>query len=110
MEHHDPSNPSHQSGQQPGPGQPQLPTQQRLIGDLRQVIENAEDLLNSTDARRAGPYRSARERLAEALEMANAELERFEDAQLARMIAATHEANLRFNDSTGEAKLLRAFH
>lgn len=84
--------------------------QHRLIGDLRQVIDNAEDLLNCTDSARDGAYRAAREKLAQALATANDELQRIEDAQLERMIAATHEASLRHNDSTGEARLLRAFH
>jgi ElaB/YqjD/DUF883 family membrane-anchored ribosome-binding protein len=108
MDHLDPT----QQPQQPrqAGAQPALPTQQRLIGDLRQVIENAEDLLNSTDRFRTGSYQSARDKLAQALAVANEELERFEEAQLARMIAATHEANVRCNDSTGEAKVLRAFH
>lgn len=87
-----------------------LPTQQQLIGDLRQVIDNAEDLLNCTDSARNGAYRAAREKLAQALAIANEELTRFEDAQIDRMIAATHEASVRHNDTTGEARLLRAFH
>lgn len=91
------------------PDAPQ-PIQQRLIGDLRQVIDNAEDLLHCTDSARDGAYRAAREKLAEALAMANEELQRFEDVQLERMIAATHEASIRHNDSTGEARLFRAFH
>ena len=86
------------------------PTQQQLIGDLQQVIDNAEDLLHCTDSARNGAYRAAREKLAQALAMANEELQRFEDAQIERMIAATHEACLRHNDTTGEARLLRAFH
>ncbi|TWI51644.1 hypothetical protein IP92_00631 [Pseudoduganella flava] len=109
MDHLDPTQQPPQQPRQPG-AQPALPTQQRLIGDLRQVIENAEDLLNSTDRFRTGSYQSARDKLAQALAVANEELERFEEAQLARMIAATHEANVRCNDSTGEAKVLRAFH
>lgn len=103
MDHLDPTQP------QPSQGAA-APSQPRLIGDLRQVIENAEDLLNSTDQSRTGAYRSARDQLAQALATANEELERFEEAQLARMIAATHEANRRCGDRTGEAKLLRAFH
>ncbi|WP_338771524.1 DUF883 family protein [Massilia sp. METH4] len=87
-----------------------LPTQQQLIGDLRQVIDNAEDLLTCTDSARNGAYRAAREKLAQALAIANEELTRFEDAQIDRMIAATHEASVRHNDTTGEARLLRAFH
>ncbi|QBE67120.1 hypothetical protein EWM63_06375 [Pseudoduganella lutea] len=83
--------------------------QQRLIGDLQQVIDNAEDLLNCTNSARDGAYRAAREQLAQALAFANEELQRIEDAQLERMIAATHEASLLHRDSTGEARLLRAF-
>lgn len=83
--------------------------QQRLIGDLRLVIENAEELLRNTDQYTSEVYRNARARLAEALDAANEELARFEDAQLARMIAATREANLRHDDRSGEARILRAF-
>jgi ElaB/YqjD/DUF883 family membrane-anchored ribosome-binding protein len=92
----------------PLPARPE-PAQQRLIGDLQQVIDNAEDLLNCTDSARDGAYRSAREQLARALATANEELQRFEDTQLERMIAATHEASLQHHDRTGEARLLRAF-
>ncbi len=91
------------------PSQPQ-PVQQRLIGDLQQVIDTAEDLLSCTDGARDGAYRTAREKLAHALAVANEELQRFEDTQLERMIAATHEASLRHNDCSGEARLFRAFH
>jgi ElaB/YqjD/DUF883 family membrane-anchored ribosome-binding protein len=84
-------------------------TQERLIGDLRQVIENAEELLKNTDHYSNLLYQSARARLLQALHAATEELARFEDAQLARMIAATHAANLKHQDTTGEAKLMRAF-
>jgi ElaB/YqjD/DUF883 family membrane-anchored ribosome-binding protein len=96
--------------QQSQPDAPPQPVQPRLIGDLQQVIDNAEDLLNCTDSARDGAYRAAREKLAQALAIANDELQRIEDAQLERMIAATHEASMRHNDRTGEARLLRAFH
>ncbi|HEX8603108.1 MAG TPA: DUF883 domain-containing protein [Pseudoduganella sp.] len=107
MDHLDPSR-YPESPKSPLPSRPE-PAQQRLIGDLQQVIDNAEDLLNCTDGARDGAYRSAREKLAETLAAANEELQRFEDAQLERMIAATHEASLQHKDSTGEARLLRAF-
>lgn len=112
--HPDPSRPASSpdpaSASQSRQGQQtQPPPQQQLIGDLRQVIDNAEDLLNCTDGGRDGSYQAAREKLAHALAIANEELQRFEDAQLDRMIAATHEASLRHHDSTGEARLLRAF-
>ncbi|GAB3436870.1 hypothetical protein GCM10027320_22980 [Massilia solisilvae] len=84
-------------------------TQERLIGDLRAVIENAEELLKNTDQYTSVLYQNARAKLAMALDAANEELARFEDAQLARMIDATREANARFNDRTGEARILRAF-
>ena len=109
MDHLDPTRLPSQPSKQPLP-QAQLPTQQQLIGDLRQVIDNAEDLLHCTDSARKGAYRAAREKLAQALAVANEELQRFEDAEIARMIAATHEASVRHNDATGEARLLRAFH
>jgi ElaB/YqjD/DUF883 family membrane-anchored ribosome-binding protein len=114
MDHHDPSRYPEPSRSEPNsqfspPSRPE-PAQQRLIGDLQQVIDNAEDLLNCTDSARDGTYRSAREKLAHALAVANEELQRFEDAQLERMIAATHEASRQHHDSTGEARLLRAFH
>lgn len=84
-------------------------TQERLIGDLRLVIENAEELLKNTDQYTSVLYQNARAKLALALNAATEELARFEDAQLNRMIAATHAANLRFADATGEARILRAF-
>ncbi len=115
MDHLDPtrlpSQPSRQAQQaQQSLSQAQLPTQRQLIGDLQQVIDNAEDLLHCTDSDRQGAYRAAREKLAQALAIANEELQRFEDAEITRMIAATHEASQRHRDATGEARLLRAFH
>ena len=67
-------------------------TQERLIGDLRLVIENAEQLLKNTNQYTSEIYQSARARLTLALDTANAELARVEDAALARMIADTHAA------------------
>lgn len=86
-----------------------LEQQGRLIGDLRQVIENAEELLKNTGQYNSLPYQSARAKLAQALLAATEELERFEETQLDRMIQATHEASSRHNDQTGEAKVFRAF-
>lgn len=86
-----------------------MPTQVRLIGDLRQVIENAEDLLKHTDHYIGDAHAGARAKLAEALEVASEELARFEDAQIARMIAATQAASHLHGDLSGEARLLRAF-
>jgi ElaB/YqjD/DUF883 family membrane-anchored ribosome-binding protein len=91
-----------------GPEQ-KLQTQERLIGDLRQVIENAEELLKNTDQYTSALYQNARAKLTQALLAATEELTRFEDAQLARMILATHAANLLYGDRSGEAKLMRAF-
>lgn len=88
----------------------QAQSQQQLIGDLRVVIENAEELLKNTDQYSSALYQNARAKLSLALEAANEELARFEDAQLERMMAATRTANDRFNDLTGEARILRAFH
>jgi len=85
-------------------------TQERLIGDLRLVIENAEELLKNTDHYTSVLYQNARTKLATALNAANEELERFEDAQLTRMMEATRLANERFADNSGEARVLRAFH
>lgn len=84
-------------------------SRQRLIGDLRLVIENAEELLRNTDQYTGEVYRNARARLTEALDAANEELARFEDAQLEQMILATREANQRYHDRTGEQRILRAF-
>lgn len=86
-----------------------IQTQERLIGDLRMVIENAEELLKNTDQYTSVLYQGARAKLALALQAATEELARFEDVQLTRMISSTHAANLRFNDLTGEEKLFRAF-
>jgi ElaB/YqjD/DUF883 family membrane-anchored ribosome-binding protein len=85
-------------------------TQERLIGDLRLVIENAEQLLKNTDQYTSDTYQNARSRLTAALDAANEELARVEDAQLARMMQATQAANARFADQSGEARLMRAFH
>jgi ElaB/YqjD/DUF883 family membrane-anchored ribosome-binding protein len=85
-------------------------TQQRLIGDLRLVIENAEELLKNTDHYTGVVYQSARAKLALALDAANEELSRFEEEQLSRMIDATHEANEQYHDHTGEQRILRAFY
>ncbi|MGK5025375.1 hypothetical protein [Janthinobacterium sp. RB2R34] len=84
-------------------------SQQRLIADLRQVIENAEDLLRSTDKYTSTLYQGARAKLEVALVAATAELAQFEDEQLARMMDATLAANARYHDQTGEARILRAF-
>ena len=84
-------------------------TQERLITDLRLVIENAEQLLKNTDQYTSDVYRAARTRLLLALDTPNAELARVEDAALSRMIASTHAANLAYADQSGEARLLRAF-
>jgi ElaB/YqjD/DUF883 family membrane-anchored ribosome-binding protein len=85
-------------------------TQERLIDDLRLVIENAEELLRNTDHYTSVLYQSARAKLAMALSAANEELARFEDAQLIRMIDATRAANELYADQTGEERILRAFH
>ena len=84
-------------------------TQQRLIGDLRLVIENAEELLKNTDHYTGIVYQKARAKLAVALNAANEELARFEEEQLARMIEATRAANEVHKDRTGEERILRAF-
>jgi len=84
-------------------------TQERLIVDLRLVIENAEELLKNTDHYTSVLYQSAREKLALALNAANEELARFEDAQLHRMIESTRAANELHADKTGEQRILRAF-
>lgn len=85
-------------------------TQERLIGDLRLVIQNAEELLKNTDKYTSVLYQNAREKLTLALNAATEELSRFEDAQLERMIVATHAASIEHADKTGEARILRAFH
>jgi len=85
-------------------------SQEQLIGDLRLVIENAEELLKNTDHYSSALYQNARAKLSLALEAANDELSRFEDAQLERMMAATRAANDRYRDHSGEARILRAFH
>ena len=64
-----------------GPEQ-KLQTQERLIGDLRQVIENAEELLKNTDQHTSALYQSARAKLTQALQAATEELARFEDCLL----------------------------
>ena len=86
-----------------------IQSQEKLIGDLRQVIENAEELLKDTVQHTGLVYQQARARLNQALQSATTELAQFEEAQLVRMIDATHSANERHGDRTGEAKLMRAF-
>ncbi|MDN4052549.1 DUF883 domain-containing protein [Massilia sp. YIM B02763] len=85
-------------------------TQQRLIGDLRLVIENAEELLKNTDHYTGMVYQNARAKLATALNAANEELARFEEDQLNRMMEATRAANELHHDDSGEARILRAFY
>lgn len=85
-------------------------TQQRLIGDLRLVIENAEELLKNTDHYTGVVYQNARAKLAVALNAANEELARFEEDQLNRMMEATRAANELHHDRTGEERILRAFY
>ena len=90
--------------------EPSSMTQQRLIGDLRLVIENAEELLKNTDHYTGVVYQNARAKLALALNAANEELARFEEEQLDRMMEATRAANELHHDRTGEARILRAFY
>ncbi len=84
-------------------------TQERLIGDLRLVIENAEQLLKNTDQYTSVLYQTARAKLALALTAANEELARFENAKLGRMIEATNAAALPPADFSGEARIMSAF-
>jgi ElaB/YqjD/DUF883 family membrane-anchored ribosome-binding protein len=90
--------------------EPSSMTQQRLIGDLRLVIENAEELLKNTDHYTGVVYQNARAKLAVALNAANEELIRFEEEQLNRMMDATRAASELHRDKTGEARILRAFY
>jgi len=89
---------------------PSSVTQQRLIGDLRLVIENAEELLKNTDHYTGIVYQHARAKLATALNAANEELCRFEEDQLNRMMEETRAANELHHDLSGEARILRAFY
>lgn len=91
------------------PEESQQQTQERLIGDLRLVIENAEELLKNTDQYTNVLYQSARAKLTLALNAANDELGRFEEAHLARMIAATDAACSGQAKTSGEARIMRAF-
>lgn len=84
-------------------------TQERLIGDLRLVIENAEELLKNTDQYTSVLYQNARAKLALALTAANEELARFEDARLSRMIEATNAADVQHAPYSGEARIMSAF-
>ncbi|MET0264627.1 MAG: DUF883 family protein [Duganella sp.] len=90
--------------------EPTIPTQERLLGDLREVIENAEELLKNTNQYHGSLYQAARAKLAQALHAATEELARFEDAHIGRMMELTARANQLHRDLTGEAKILRAFH
>lgn len=89
--------------------EPDSSTQERLLDDLRQVIENAEDLLKNTGQYNGATYQAARAKLAQALLTATEELARFEDAHIDRMIELTTVANRLHRDLTGEARVLRAF-
>lgn len=84
-------------------------TQDRLIGDLRLVIRNAEELLKNSAQNSSALYQAARAKLALALTAANAELARFEDAKLRSMIEATNCAPLDPATPSGEARIMRAF-
>lgn len=84
-------------------------TQERLIGDLRLVIENAEELLKNTDQYTSVLYQEARAKLALALNAATNELAAFEEAQLTRMIQTNNAENEMNADLNGEARILRAF-
>jgi len=84
-------------------------TQERLIGDLRLVIENAEELLKNTDQYTSVLYQEARAKLALALNAATNELAAFEEAQLTRMIQTSNADNEMNADMSGEARILRAF-
>jgi ElaB/YqjD/DUF883 family membrane-anchored ribosome-binding protein len=88
---------------------PHSPTQESLLDDLRQVIENAEELLKNTGQYHGTLYQAARSKLAEALQTATSELAKFEDVQIDRMIALTAIAARLHRDLSGEAQLLRAF-
>lgn len=85
-------------------------SQDQLIEDLRTVIDNAEELLKNTQHNSGVMYKAARAKLTIALSAATAELSRFEEAQLSRMIETTHAKNLLYGDRTGEECLMRAFH
>ena len=89
--------------------EPHSPTQEKLLDDLRQVIENAEELLKNTNQYQGSLYQGARAKLAQALLTATEELARFEDAQIDRMIELTEAASRLHRDLTGEARILRAF-
>jgi len=84
-------------------------TQERLIGDLRLVIENAEQLLKNTDQYTSILYQNARAKLALALSAATEELARFEDAKLSRMIDAVNAATKQESAFSGEARIMSAF-
>lgn len=84
-------------------------TPMRLIDELRLVIGNAEELLRNTSGAEGDVHQQARARLAQALAFANGELERFEDAALSRMIAATRADSELHADTSGEARVMRAF-
>ena len=84
-------------------------TQDRLIGDLRLVIDNAEELLKNTDQYTSVHYQNARAKLAVALAAATEELARFEDAKLGRMIEATNAADVQQAAFAGEARIMSAF-
>lgn len=90
--------------------QPAKPSQERLLGDLREVIENAEELLRNTTQYNGTLYEAARTKLAQALVAATEELGRFEDAHIGRMMELTAAASRLHQDLTGEARVLRAFH
>lgn len=69
----------------------------------------AEELLRNTSKYTSSLYQNARARLETALVAATAELAKFEEEQVTRMMDATLAANARYRDQTGEARVLRAF-
>ena len=95
-------------------------TQERLIGDLRLVIENAEQLLKNTDHCTSDIYQHARAKLNAALDAANEELVRvdLDDAGGHHILAGPaavdqpHEFQqlIQFDEFAGEFKLCFLHH
>ena len=83
-------------------------TEERLIGDLRLVIENAEQLLKHTDQYTSVLYQNARAKLTLALCAATEELARFEDAKVSRIVEANN-AGQPLARLSGEERIMRAF-
>jgi ElaB/YqjD/DUF883 family membrane-anchored ribosome-binding protein len=82
--------------------------QERLIGDLRVVIQNAEELMSVTNRNSSSDVSSGRAKLANALSIAYKELAHLEGALVGQKAVAAQAANDSLNKSW-DKRILRMF-